>query len=75
MVAVRFILSFIFFIYGLWLLKNIYNGITSGKLKHTDTSTYVLWDKNPIKFILILLILLFFSFICFMPLLYVIGIL
>jgi len=75
MLVVRFIISFIVFIYGLWLLKSIYSGIKSGKLKHTDTTTYVLWDKNPIKFILILLVLLFFSFVCFMPLLHIIGIL
>jgi len=50
------------------LLYNILIGIKSGKLKYRDSSSVVLWNKNPIKFLFILFIQFFLALASFIAL-------
>jgi len=69
----RLLIIFLIVIIGISLLYNIFVGIKSGKLKYRDTSTIVVWNKNPIKFLFILLIQLFLALVSFITLYKLIG--
>ncbi len=65
---VKFIFAILLSILGIWILYNIVLGIKTGKLRHSDSSSFVIWKNNPVKYLVIMFVLLILSVICFIPL-------
>ena len=65
---VKIIFAILLSILGIWILYNIVLGIKSGKLRHSDSSSFVVWKNNPVKYLVIMFVLIILAIICYIPL-------
>lgn len=61
----RFLAIFLVFATGIYLVFNIYIGVKTGALRHSDSSSQVVREKNPLTFWCILILQFLLSILIF----------